>query len=406
MRKRRLPGPLAVFAATVALGIAPGATARLRSDPLDASGPLDLTRVGVEQVRRSVRLTVRTQARFSVGALSPRPRLGDPDARFLCLRIRRSGAALVRQLCFGTTPHRQGDALGYYEIAPGGSIRGSRTIKAHVKRPSQRSIIARFRPSDAHLAPHRYRWRFVSRWSGQQCPVPGAEGKDPCLDVAPNGHLARFRLREVQPVGCTHRGRSPVFHGSGHRRRVALTFDDGPSDYTPKILSILEHKHAKGTFFELGDQIPGRASTSRAILAAGDELANHSLHHETKPGRSSMAITDDRIRSATGFEPCLFRPPGGAYDARVVDDAASLGMKTVIWDVDPRDWSRPGAGAIYSRVVGAARPGSIVVMHDGGGDRSQTVAALPHIINALRRRGYRMVTVTKLLHDHLIWGVA
>jgi peptidoglycan/xylan/chitin deacetylase (PgdA/CDA1 family) len=117
-----------------------------------------------------------------------------------------------------------------------------------------------------------------------------------------------------------------------------------------------------------------------------------------------MAATSDAIRSATGFEPCLFRPPGGAYDSRVVSDASSLGMTTVIWDVDPKDWSRPGTGAIYSRVVDNTRPGSIVLMHDGGGDRSQTVAALPHIIKTLGDRGYRFVTVTKLLHNRLIWG--
>jgi peptidoglycan/xylan/chitin deacetylase (PgdA/CDA1 family) len=80
-------------------------------------------------------------------------------------------------------------------------------------------------------------------------------------------------------------------------------------------------------------------------------------------------------------------------------------MTTVVWDVDPQDWSTPGSAAIYSRVVSATRPGSIVVMHDGGGNRSQTVAALPNIIHTLRGRGYRFVTVSKLLHQRTIWGV-
>jgi peptidoglycan/xylan/chitin deacetylase (PgdA/CDA1 family) len=79
-------------------------------------------------------------------------------------------------------------------------------------------------------------------------------------------------------------------------------------------------------------------------------------------------------------------------------------MTTVIWNVDPRDWSTPGSRAIYSRVVSAARPGAIVVMHDGGGNRSQTVAALPRIIRTLRGRGYHLVTVSKLLHQRTIWG--
>jgi peptidoglycan/xylan/chitin deacetylase (PgdA/CDA1 family) len=79
-------------------------------------------------------------------------------------------------------------------------------------------------------------------------------------------------------------------------------------------------------------------------------------------------------------------------------------MTTIIWDVDPSDWATPGADAIYSRVVSHTRPGSIVVMHDGGGNRSETVAALPRIISTLRDRGYRFVTVSKLLHQRMIWG--
>ena len=207
----------------------------------------------------------------------------------------------------------------------------------------------------------------------------------------------------MRPVGCTDNGPSPRFSGSRHRKRVALTFDDGPSAYTPKVLRILRRKHAKGTFFELGALVPGLASTSRSVIDSGSELANHSLRHESYPGRASMAETSRRIKRATGFEPCLFRPPGGAWNSRLVADARRLGMTTIVWDVDPADWSRPGSGAIYSRVVSNTRPGSIVLMHDGGGDRSQTVAALPRIIRTLRHRGYGFVTVTKLLHERTLW---
>jgi peptidoglycan/xylan/chitin deacetylase (PgdA/CDA1 family) len=140
------------------------------------------------------------------------------------------------------------------------------------------------------------------------------------------------------------------------------------------------------------------------VIDSGNEIANHSMHHETRAGGASMRQTNRRIERATGFEPCLFRPPGGSFDSRLLSHARGLGMATVIWDVDPRDWSTPGAGAIYSRVVSAVRPGSIVVLHDGGGNRSQTVAALPHIIHTLRGRGYHLVTVTKLLHQRTIWG--
>jgi peptidoglycan/xylan/chitin deacetylase (PgdA/CDA1 family) len=116
-----------------------------------------------------------------------------------------------------------------------------------------------------------------------------------------------------------------------------------------------------------------------------------------------MAITSNRIKEATGFRPCLFRPPYGAYDSRVVSDARSLGMTTVNWDVDPTDWTTPGSEAIYQRVVSHVQPGSIVLMHDGGGNRSQTVAALPRIIQNLKGRGYHFSTVSQMLGQRTIW---
>jgi peptidoglycan-N-acetylglucosamine deacetylase len=419
MRKHTVQGALAVLVLTVAgSSLVPGATARVHRDPSDAAGPLDLSRFAVEQVRRDVQLTVRTLSGFNLGALDRRPNLGSTNNRYLCLRIHRASGPLIRVLCFGTRPKGDQDTLGYGLLSGDGSLRSWRPIKAKVTRPNRRSVVARFRPGDADLSPHRYRWHFVSQWTGPLCPAPPQTPKgrskaprakapsESCFDRAPNGREAKLRLRKVQPVGCTDRGPTPVFHGSRRHKRVALTFDDGPSVYTPKILKVLKHDHAKGTFFEIGDRVPGLASTARAVLRDGMELADHSLHHESYPGRASMAETNRRIKAATGFRPCLFRPPGGAFNSGVVSAAHSLGMTTVIWDVDPDDWSTPGAGAIYGRVVAATRPGSIILMHDGGGNRSQTVAALPRIIHTLRGRGYSFVTVTKLLHNHMIWGPA
>lgn len=315
--------------------------------------------------------------------------------------------------------------LGYARLKPDGSIESFERLRAHLERSGSRSVTASFSLAAAGLKPRLYFWRYLSHWRGRPCGAasgavrrgrdedaarrPGAGDRrkvtrDRCLDQAPDHRWARLRLRPVQPVGCTHGPPNPAFHGSRRRKRIALTFDDGPSAYTPKVLKILQREHAKGTFFEIGAQVPAHAAEARAIVEAGDELGNHSLHHETRPGGASLRETSRRIKRASGFVPCLFRPPGGAFDSRVVSDARSLGMSTVIWDVDPRDWSTPGSGAIYSRVVRATRPGSIVLMHDGGGNRSQTVAALPRIIHTLRRRGYRFVTVTRLLRQRTIWG--
>lgn len=408
MRFRWALAATGVFAMTVALAVVPIASGRPHRDPADARGPLDLRKASVTQVRRSMRLSVRTSRPFHLSALDRHPDTSRRGGRFICLQIHRHGHSFMRQLCFGKGPNGDDDTLGYAILNADKSVRTWKGIDARVERSSKRSVTARFNPGAADLHPGSYRWRFVSQWTGPKCLArhrdAGGRGRaNRCFDRAPNAHDAGFRLHRVQPVGCRDSGPSPRFGGSSGHKRIALTFDDGPSSYTPQILSILRHHHARATFFEIGEQV---SSASGAVLRAGDELANHSYHHESYPGRSSMSATNGRIRSATGFEPCLFRPPGGSYDSRVVGDARALGMTTVIWNVDPRDWSNPGSSAIYSRVVGAARPGAIVVMHDGGGDRSQTVAALPRIIRTLHGRGYRLVTVSKLLHQRTIWGRA
>jgi peptidoglycan/xylan/chitin deacetylase (PgdA/CDA1 family) len=388
-----------IFAASVAVAALPRVAAgRPRTDPADAAGRLDLRKADVEQVRRSISLTVRTSGGFRLSALDRHPDTTNPGERFICLQIHHYGHTFTRQLCFGSGPKGSADTLGYALLKPDGSVRSWEGIDARVDRPSKHSVTARFKPGRADLDPGNYRWRFVSQSTGAECHGPGERSL--CFDRLPNGHDAGFKLHRVQPVGCKDSGGSPRFDGPSSHKRLALTFDDGPSPYTSNVLSVLKHHHAKGTFFEIGDQV---SSESRKVLKSGNELANHSYRHESYPSRASMAATNSRIKSTTGFEPCLFRPPGGAFNSRVVADARSLGMTTVIWNVDPRDWSRPGSGAIYSRVASAARPGAIVVMHDGGGNRSETVAALPRIIRTLHGRGYHLVTVSKLLHQRTIW---
>lgn len=389
-----------VFAGSVAMGVVPRlAAAHPRRDPNDAIGRLDLRKANVAQVGRSMRLAVRTGRGFRLSALDRHPNTANRKKRFICLKIHRYGHTFTRQLCFGAGSNGNDDTLGSAILRPDGSVRSWDAIAAHVDRLSRRSVVARFNPRRADLDPGNYRWRFLSQSTGAKCEGSGQTNR--CFDRVPNDREAAFKLHRVQPVGCKDSGGTPRFNGPTSPKRIALTFDDGPSSYTSQILNVLQHHHAKGTFFEIGEQV---SSESRAVLEAGGELANHSYHHENYPSRSSMAATNTRIRSTTGFEPCLFRPPGGAYNSRVVSDAKALGMTTVLWNVDPKDWSTPGSGAIYSRVVSGARPGAIVVMHDGGGNRSQTVDALPRIIRTLHERGYHLVTVSKLLHQRIIWG--
>jgi peptidoglycan-N-acetylglucosamine deacetylase len=276
--------------------------------------------------------------------------------------------------------------LGLELVNASGKTIGKDTAPARVKRPRAEKLVVSLLPADAGLAPHRYRWRVLT---GQESlPASGARG---------------FRLRPVRPVGCTGGTAGLDANGPRGRRTVALTFDDGPSEYTPRFLAVLREEHVHGTFFEIGQEMPGREATMRQILAEGSEIGDHTMNHVSYPGYSQIAGASSRIEAYTHFKPCLFRPPGGALDASVVATAGSLGMRTITWNVDPADWSTPGAGAIYSTIVGTTQPGSIVLMHDGGGDRSQTLAALPQVIDTLRARGYGFETVTQLLGHRLVY---
>lgn len=201
-----------------------------------------------------------------------------------------------------------------------------------------------------------------------------------------------------------HSGRMmPVaFHpaaGSQGPLPVALTFDDGPwPNSTAQILTILIQHQAQATFFVVGRQVQRYPELVRQELAAGMAVGSHSWSHPQPFDRLPAARIRDEIthgrRALTplGVRPVGFRPPAGAASAIVLATAQRLGERTVLWSVDPADW-QPGltADQLIWRVLAAARPGAIVLLHDGGGDRSATVAALPAIIDGLRRLGLTLV---------------
>jgi peptidoglycan/xylan/chitin deacetylase (PgdA/CDA1 family) len=207
-----------------------------------------------------------------------------------------------------------------------------------------------------------------------------------------------------RPVGCVAAGpREARTHGP-RRREVALTFDDGPSVYTRRFVQMLRAQKAVATFFMIGEQIDsGYRSILHEELRDGDALGDHTWTHPNLTGlsagavRSQLASTKARIVAVSGYAPCVFRPPYGSYDATVVSVARSLGLDTVTWDVDPADYTLPGSGAIEQRVLSQTQRGSVILSHDGGGPRLQTLDAYPRIIAALRARGYRFVTVPQLL---------
>ncbi|MFD7983551.1 polysaccharide deacetylase family protein [Kitasatospora indigofera] len=186
--------------------------------------------------------------------------------------------------------------------------------------------------------------------------------------------------------------------GTAHGgRTVALTFDDGPGPATGQVLDVLAQYGARATFCQIGPQAAANPAMVRRILAAGHRLCDHSVHHP----QPFAALSHDRqveeivpardmiVRAGgAGTEVPWFRAPGGGFTAANQQVAAAAGMRPLTWTVDTRDWSRPGVPAIVASVQHGLRPGGVVLMHDGGGDRSQTVAALRQLLPWLTAQGY------------------
>jgi peptidoglycan/xylan/chitin deacetylase (PgdA/CDA1 family) len=217
--------------------------------------------------------------------------------------------------------------------------------------------------------------------------------------------LTQFQRRELHAIDATLRYTPVITEGSRRRREIALTFDDGPSQYTEAILRILERRHVPATFFIVGQQLnrfaTGLRDESWQRMGLGDHTETHPWLARLDPRRQNAEIADAALRISRdgGTFPRLFRPPYGAFTAVTVKLLHRLHMLLVLWSIDPQDWRRPGVGPIVSAVLSGAHPGAIVLMHDGGGYRDQTVKALPSIIDGLRRRHFELVTVPRLILD-------
>jgi peptidoglycan/xylan/chitin deacetylase (PgdA/CDA1 family) len=186
-------------------------------------------------------------------------------------------------------------------------------------------------------------------------------------------------------------------------KTVALTFDDGPwVGQTAQVLDILAAENVKATFFMNGVRIRMQPELARRVVIEGHLVGNHTQTHlrlgRATPSQVVYQLTAgrDTIRTYTGVVARYFRAPGGTVTPVVRREAQKLGERVIGWSVDPKDWQKAPAGKIANRVVGAVRPGAIVLLHDGGGDRSRTIAALPEIIRRLKEMGYRFVTLDDL----------
>jgi chitin deacetylase len=192
----------------------------------------------------------------------------------------------------------------------------------------------------------------------------------------------------------------------GQHREIALTFDDGPGPYTPNILSILERDHVPATFFEVGILERYFSASTARIVADGDAIGDHTETHaamsrlSAREQRAQLLEDADTIESHDGLFPRLFRPPYGLWNSATLALLRRYRMLMVLWTVDTSDYRRAGVPAIVRAAVTGARPGAIILLHDAGGNRSETVTALPRLIAELRRRHYQLVTVPRLLLDN------
>jgi peptidoglycan-N-acetylglucosamine deacetylase len=193
--------------------------------------------------------------------------------------------------------------------------------------------------------------------------------------------------------------------GAEHRE-IALTFDDGPGPYTPRILSILGRANVPGTFFEVGVEDRYFHASTAAMVARGYPVGDHTESHapmsRLSPADQQAQMLEETAavgRYGAPF-PRLFRPPYGLWNSKTLTLLRRFRMLMVLWTVDTSDYRRPGVEAIVHSAVAGARPGAIILLHDAGGDRIETVEALPKIIAALRARHYRLVTVPRLLLDN------
>ncbi len=211
--------------------------------------------------------------------------------------------------------------------------------------------------------------------------------------------------RPIPITGPTARPKTPgiaLYKVKTRQKVFALTFDDGPDPtYTPQVLKILRQKHAPATFFMIGKMVRAHALTGQLVVRAGHPIGGHSWTHpkRTHNPASEIELTDAMIKEKLGITPTMFRPPYGMLKNGLAREASKHNEDVILWSSDSADYSKHSSAAhIKANVMRNLAPGGIALMHDGGGNRSKTVAALPGLIDGIRNRGYKLVTVPELLN--------
>ncbi len=350
-------------------------------------GPLDLAGVSFGQRDRELQITF-----FGRDAITPQA-LAYADGGQLCAVVTQASLS-PRSICLSEAKNR-------WQIRSAGKL-----VKGTVTRPHSNQLRISFEPAAANLRTGAAKFYVAANAAGcatvpTAAPAAATSTLLPCAHRLPRVSTYDARIWQVKVVGCSRHGSAQVSRGpSGNR--IALTYDDGPSIYTSRFIDELARLGVPATFFMVGQQVAERASLAREILRNGSMIGDHSWNHANlgsggSGASSQMRSTNAAIHKATGFTPCVFRPPYGSTGSDLVSRSAALGMTSILWTADPNDWRTPGTSSIVRSVLGQTYGGGIILSHDGGGPRLQTLAAMPQIVTSLKRRGYKFVTVTDLL---------
>jgi peptidoglycan/xylan/chitin deacetylase (PgdA/CDA1 family) len=249
---------------------------------------------------------------------------------------------------------------------------------------------SRWLSAPGHLPPHRE----VSAYQKPAAQKPAAQ-RSPVTHHAPVKHPDP---RAYHPA--SYPLDRPLYYIDDASKAIALTIDDGPDPvYTPQVLGVLHRYGVTATFSMVGLHVAAYPHLARSVTEAGHHIANHTWTHSNLARvpvhrvHTELAWTSHAIHSATGVHPKLFRAPYGAWSATVIRQCDRMRMVPMDWSVDPRDWARPGVRSIVRNIMHHTHPGSIILEHDGGGNRSQTVDALKIVLPRLLREGYQFQTV-------------
>ncbi|MGX1851937.1 polysaccharide deacetylase family protein [Streptomyces sp. NPDC055299] len=242
-------------------------------------------------------------------------------------------------------------------------------------------------------------------------PAPSSSGSSTPSPSGPGNTASHGPSTASQGSGSTLERGVPAASGGGplgidsiqHTteaggRSVALTFDDGPDpSWTPQVLALLAQHHAKATFCEIGPNAARYPYLAKEITAAGHRLCDHSVHHNEQQSRKPLAYNTNEIVQAQqdianaagpGAKLWYYRAPGGDFSPAIRNIAGQRGLRPLGWTIDSEDWKRPGAATILQNINKELKPGGVILMHDAGGNRSQTVQALAKLLDQLDTQGY------------------